>query len=434
MGRFRHCLISAALAASLLICSEVYARDIVIHAGQLIDGVSKVPRSGVSIVVHDDRIISVTAGFIEPPDAQVIDLSHETVAPGLIDCHDHLSYDLAAGSIALSFVTRSPFDELLTAASNAHKTLLAGFTSIRDVGGYTPVVVALRKAIAAGTTEGPRMWVSGSIIAPTGGHGDFHNGFDPMLTKPEWDDSIVDGPEEALKMVRKRHRDGTDLIKIAPSGGISTDGDDPNAQLMTDLEIKAIVGAAHTLHMKVAAHAHGRDAINHAALLGVDSIEHGTFADETSYKIMKEHGTWLVPTLLVGDIETRYARLHPELFSSAAVAKVLAIGPLMSSNLSRAYKSGVKIAFGTDSGISPHGQNAREFELLVKAGMTPMDAIMTATSAAAELIGAAQDIGTLQPGRLADLIATKGDPLNDITELQRVDFVMKAGKVVKSAL
>jgi imidazolonepropionase-like amidohydrolase len=413
--------------------SNALGRDVVVHAGHLIDGVSNASRDTVSIVIHDGRIVSITSGFTSPAGAEVLDLSHETVLPGLIDCHDHLTYDLSAGPIALQFTKNTPYDELLTGVVNARKTLLAGFTSVRDVGGYTPVIVALKKGVASGKIQGPRLWVSGGIIGPTGGHADERNGFDPALSKPEWVEGVVDSPDEAVKMVRERHQVGADLIKIAPSGGISTDGDDPNAQLMTDAEIKAIVDTAHSLHMKVAVHAHGRQAIDHAVQLGVDSIEHGTFADAGSYKLMKANGTWLVPTLLVGDVETDLARKHPELFSTSAAAKVLAIGPLMSQNLSNAYKAGVKIAFGTDTGISPHGENAREFHLLVNAGMSPMEAIKSATSSAAQLIGDSEEIGSVQPGRYADLVATKGDPLRDITELEHIVFVMKDGKVVKSS-
>lgn len=417
-------IISVVLIA--LIPESALARDIIVHAGHLIDGYSNAERDIVSIVIHDDRIVSIQPGFIEAPGAEIIDLSHETVLPGLIDCHDHLTYGLDT-PIVWQFTTRTPYDELMSGVANARKTLMAGFTSVRDVGGYTPVVIALKKAIATGKVDGPRLWVSGGIIGPSGGHGDMRNGFDPMLTKPEWVEGVVDSPYDAIRVVRERHMMGADLIKIAPSGGISTDSDDPDAQLMTDDEIKAVVDAAHTLHMKVAAHAHGRQAIEHASKLGVDSIEHGTLADEGSYKIMKANGTWLVPTLSVGAVETELARTRPELFSRSAVAKVLQIAPLMSRNLSNAYKAGVKIAFGTDTGISPHGQNAREFNLLVKAGVTPMDAIKSATSAAAELIGDPQDIGSVQPGHYADLIATKNNPLDDITELERVSFVMKGG-------
>ena len=276
------------------------------------------------------------------------------------------------------------------------------------------------------------MWVSGMILGPTGGHDDLSTGYDPVITKPEWTDGVVDSPEEAIKKVRERHRAGADLIKIAPSGGVYTMGDDPNAQLMTDAEIKAVVDTAHTLHMKVAAHAHGKDAIEHAVELGVDSIEHGSFADADTYKMMKAHGTYLVPTLIAGASVVEYAKLHPERLPPGGGAKALAVGAVMSRNAGEAYRAGVKIAFGTDAGVYAHGQNAREFRLMVDAGIPPMSAIQAATSVAADLIGDGPDIGSIQPGRYADIIATRGDPLADIGQLQHVEFVMKAGRVVKS--
>jgi imidazolonepropionase-like amidohydrolase len=308
---------------------------------------------------------------------------------------------------------------------------MAGFTSVRDVGGYTPAIVSLKKAIAADRIDGPRMWVAGSIIGPTGGHGDASTGFDEVLSKPEWSEGIADGPEEAAKAVRRHHRQGADLIKIVPSGGVASVGDDPQAQLMTDEEIKAVVDTAHTLHMKVAAHAHGTVAIEHASKLGVDSIEHGSFADAAGDKIMKANGTWLVPTLIAGATVVDYAQKHPELLAPSVAAKALAVGPIMSANLTRAYKAGVKIAFGTDAGVYPHGNNAKELALMVNAGMTPMDVIVSATSSAATLIGDEADIGSVQAGRYADIIAVDGDPLADITRLQQIGFVMKGGRIVK---
>lgn len=421
-----------ALSISLLAAPGALAKDVIIHAGQLIDGVSRTTRSNVSILIHDDRIVSVTAGFTEQAGADVIDLSKSTVLPGLIDTHVHLLLQLGSGSPMLNQVTRTPYDELLDGTGYARKTLLAGFTSVRDVGGYTPAVVALKKAVAAGTVTGPRMWVAGSILGPTGGHADFSTGFDEALSKPEWTDGIIDGPEEAIKAVRAHHRAGVDLIKIVPSGGVASVGDDPHAQLMTDAEIKAVVETARTLHMKVAAHAHGAVAVDHASQIGVDSIEHGSFANDVSYKIMKGNGTYLVPTLIAGDTVVQYAKQHPELLKPSVAAKALAVGPVMSQNAFNAYKAGVKMAFGTDAGVYPHGQNGREFELLVKAGIPAIDAILMATSAAADLIGDADDIGTIKPGRYADIIATTGNPLTDITELQRVAFVMKGGQIVKA--
>jgi imidazolonepropionase-like amidohydrolase len=408
------------------------AADVVIHAGRLIDAVSRTVRTNVTILVRDERIVSVTPGYTDSPGAEVIDLSRETVLPGLIDSHVHLLLQVSS-TPQLDQVTHTAFDSLLAGVKNAHTTLLAGFTSVRDVHGYTPAIIALKKAIAADRIEGPRMWVSGGALGPTGGHVDFSTGYDELITKPEWTEGIVDSPEEAIRAVRERHRAGANLIKIAPSGGVLSIGDDPDAQLMTDAEIKAVVDTAHTLHMKVAAHVHGKIAIEHATQLGVDSIEHGSFADEETYKVMKAHGTYLVPTLIAGATVVEYAKRHPEMLKPSGVAKALAVGPVMSRNAYNAYKAGVKIAFGTDAGVFPHGENAKEFRLMVDAGIPAMDAILAATAGAADLIGDPADIGSIQPGRYADIIATPGDPLADIDQLQHVDFVMKGGRVVRPA-
>ena len=422
-----------ALGVALFAAQAAWAKDIVIHAGRLIDGVSHTERSNMSIVIHDDRIIAIEAGFTDVAGAEVIDLSHSTVLPGLIDCHVHLLLQLGASNPQLGLVTHSAYDELISGVEHARTTLLAGFTSVRDVGGYTPAIVALKKGVGNGEVMGPRMWVSGSILGPTGGHADLSNGFDELLSKPEWVDGIVDSPEAGIKAVRELHRAGVDLIKIAPSGGVATVGDDPQAQLMTDAEIKAIVDTAHTLHMKVAAHAHGTGAIDAATALGVDSIEHGSFANDGSYRIMKARGTYLVPTLIAGATVVDFAKSHPDLLLPSAAAKALAVGPIMSRNAYNAYKAGVRIAFGTDAGIYPHGQNAKEFKLMVDAGIPPMESIIAATSSAADLIGDTADIGSLQPGRYADIIAVDGDPIADITQLQHVTFVMKGGVTFKWA-
>ena len=408
------------------------ASDLVIHAGRLIDGAGSAPMNRVSILVHDHRIVAVQPGFVSPSGAEVVDLSNETVLPGLIDCHVHILSTYHAGDPIRNSVTRDAFDDEIDGVVDARATLMAGFTSVRDVGDDTGAVVALKRAIAAGVLPGPRIWTSGDPLGPTGGHTDGANGLDPALSEPRWANALIDGPAQAVAAVRRHKREGVDLIKIMPSGGVMSIGDDPKLQLMSDDEIKAVIETAHALGMKVAAHAHGKQAIDHTIALGVDSIEHGSYADAGSYQLFKTHGVYLVPTMLVGERVYQTAMAHPERLNPSTAEKAKVIGPLLQKNLRDAHAAGVKIAFGTDTfGLSLHGQNAQEFALLVHAGLTPMEAILTATHNAADLIGDTQDIGSIQPGRYADLVAVSADPLTDITALERIDFVMKDGAVVQ---
>jgi len=428
-GPVRQC--AAVFAVALCMGSmSAAAKDVVIHAGHLIDGVATAPVDKVSILIHDDRITGVQRGFVNPNGAEVIDLSSATVLPGLIECHDHIS----------SVGDRSPLgrfvdtegDAVINAVVNARIELGWGFTTVRDVGSGEFEGPALRRAIAANKVIGPRLWTAMEPLSVTGGHSDKLNGLRPGLIMPDRESSIVEGPESARERAREHRRNGATVIKIMPSGGVASIGDDPNAMTMTDEEMKAAISAAHELGLKVAAHAHGKKAIDHVILAGVDSVEHGTYSDAESYKLMKEHGTFLVPTLLVADEIYQTAVHHPERLPPTVADKAIAVTPTMIGNAQRAYKAGVKIAFGTDQSASSSRKKAEEFALLVKAGLTPMDAIFAATRNAAELIGVPRDIGSVQAGRYADIIAVKGDPLADITELQRVEFVMKGGEVYKS--
>ena len=263
-------LVAGAGALALLSAQAAVAKDVVIHAGRLIDGVSAQPQEKVSILVRDDRIVSVEPGFTTPSGAEVVDLSNATVLPGLIDCHDHITASFHKGDPIRNAVTRTAYDDEIDAVNNARAELLAGFTTIRDVGADTEVIVALKKAVNAGVVPGPRMWVSGMPLSPTGGHGDAADGLDPELEHPGWTSNLIDSPEAARRAVRLLRREGADLIKILPSGGVMSIGDDPKLQLMADDEIKAVIDTAHALGMKVAAHAHGKAAIDHAIALGVD--------------------------------------------------------------------------------------------------------------------------------------------------------------------
>ncbi|HXA37724.1 MAG TPA: amidohydrolase family protein [Phenylobacterium sp.] len=413
--------------------SSAAAKDLAIHAGRLIDGTGKAPQTQVTILVHDDRITAVQTGFTAPKGAEVVDLSNSTVLPGLIDDHVHITQGYHKGDPIRTAMTHTDYDGAIEATTYARDTLMAGFTSARDVGASTEVIVALKRQINAGVIPGPRLWVAGTPLSPTGGHGDAADGLDPELEHPHWTENLVDSPEAGRRAVRTLRRNGADLIKIMPSGGVASIGDNPALQLMADDEIKAIIETAHSLGMKVAAHAHGKQAIDHTIALGVDSIEHGTYADAESYRLFKEHGTYLVPTQLVGAKIYEHAKTHPEDLNPDTVRKTFEVIPTMLKNLHDAYAAGVKIAFGTDTfGMSNHGENAQELKLMVNAGMPPMEAIKAATWNAADLLGDTKDVGTVQPGRYADIIAVDADPLKDVTVLEHVAFVMKGGVVYKA--
>ena len=404
------------------------ARDVVIHAGTLFDGVADSPRTQVSILVRDDRIVSIESGFAAPAGAEIIDLSTATVMPGFIDCHVHISSMLPSRTNATEYwLTHSDIDRALDAAVFIRQMLQQGFTSARDVGGGDDTV-SVRNAVNDGKIPGPRLWVSLEPLGPTAGHGDPKNGMDPGLSHPGWDRGVVDSPDQARLRVREHRGRGADLIKLMPSGGIASTGDDPRQQLMTNEEMRVAVETAHSLGMKVAAHIYPAEAIENAVRAGVDSVEHGSFATAQTFALMKAHGTYLVPTLSVYDVFYAAARDRPELLTPGTAPKELANDLLPKRNLPLAVKSGVKIAYGTDLG---QGDHTMEFGLLIGNGMTPLQALYAATRNAADLIGAADRIGSVQAGRLADLVATPGNPLADPQLFKQVSFVMKGGKVYR---
>lgn len=421
----------AQITASALVlaaASTALAHDLVIHAGTLIDGVSDTPAHKVSILVRDDRIVGVEAGFVTPKGAEVIDLSSSTVMPGFIDCHVHIAAQLPSVVNATEYaVTHTPTDAALMGARFGREMLLQGFTAARDAGG-SDETLSLRDAFEAGTVPGPRLWVALEPLGPTGGHADPASGFDPALSYPGWDRGKVDNADEARFRVREHKRRGGDLIKMMPSGGIASTGDDPHRMLMTDEEMKSVVDTAHGLGMKVAAHIYPAGAIEHAVRAGVDSVEHGSFADDKAYAEMKAHGTYLVPTLTVYDVFYQAALHHPETLTPGTAQKELANDQIPIRTFPNALRAGVKIAYGTDIG---QGDHAREFVLMRQAGMAPMAEIKAATSAAADLLGAADKVGSIQPGRYADIVAVAGDPLKDVSEFEKVRFVMKGGVVFK---
>jgi imidazolonepropionase-like amidohydrolase len=399
---------------------------VVVHAGHVLDVRSGRMLTDQTLLIEDGKIVSMgaTAEARTPSAAVRIDLSGATVLPGMIDAHTHLTMDPQFGyeSLAISIPR-----EALIGAKNARRTLLAGFTTVRNVGasGYTDV--ALRDAINAGDVPGPRMLVSGPALGITGGHCD--NNMLPFEYHAVGD-GVADGIAEVQHKVRENIKYGTDLIKVCATGGVLSLGDNPQHSQYTLEEMKAIVADAHRLGRKVAAHAHGAEGIRWAAEAGVDSIEHGSYIDDAGIAVMKEHGTYLVPTLYLGDwiIENAgITHLPPPL-----LAKAQEVIPAARKNIAHAFAGGVKVAFGTDSAVYPHGLNAREFAVMVKLGLTPLQAIQAATINAADLLGWSGKVGALEPGAWGDLVAVDGDPLQDITTLERVKFVMKGGEAVKN--
>jgi imidazolonepropionase-like amidohydrolase len=404
----------------------------VIRAGALIDGTGAAPVRNAVIVVQGERITAVGASVPIPKGAMVIDLSGETVLPGFIDAHVHLvGRTIGDGDWQHSRLTELPSELVLLGAAHAQQTLEAGFTTVRNVGAAMFGDLALRNAINAGWVPGPRIVGAGISFGIRGGHCDATDGLVPGIyghqEGPE--EGVADGLDGVRSAVRYMVKYGADVIKICATGGVLSPTDSAGLQQYSEEEMRAIVETATQLQRRVAAHAHGTAGIKAAVRAGVTSIEHGSILDEEAVRLMKQHGTWLVPTLLAGYTGESLAlakKLPP-----AIAAKALAIAPRRRSSFKLALDAGVKIALGTDAGVMRHGTNAREFELMVKYGMTPMQAIQAGTLSGATLLGNEADVGSLETGKLADLVAVKGDPLQDITTLQHVDFVMKGGTVFK---
>src|ERR1700722_13286920 len=412
------------LAETLI--AQQHSGNVDVHAARRLDVKTGKLLADQTLLIEDGKIVSVgSAGNVRAPaDAILIDLPSATVLPGLIDAHTHLTMDPKFGYERLAI---SVPRETLIGAKNARITLNAGFTTVRNVGASGYSDVALRDAINAGDVPGPRMLVSGPALSITGGHCD--NDMLPFEYHAVAD-GVADGIAAVQQKVRQNIKYGSDLIKVCATGGVLSLGDNPQASQYTLEEMKAIVADAHRLGRKVAAHAHGAEGIRWATEAGVDSIEHGSYIDDAGIAAMKEHGTYLVPTLYLGDWAFQnMEQLH---MPPPLMAKAQEVIPAARKNIAHAFASGVKVAFGTDAAVYPHGLNAHEFAVMVKLGLTPLQAIQAATVNAADLLGWSGKVGSLEPGAWADIIAVDGDPVKDVTTLERVKFVMKGGEVVKN--
>jgi imidazolonepropionase-like amidohydrolase len=432
MSVTRKFLLVAALTVAAAALPATAAAATLIHAGRLIDGRSDTVRTAVTIAVEGDRIVRIVDGYAAPaPGDTVIDLKTATVMPGLMDMHVHISSQQSGAAGYAERFYLNPADVALRATTYASRTLLAGFTTVRDCGAGDKLNLAMRDAVEKGWVVGPRIIAAGSVTT-TGGHGDGTNGLATELQEalaPRLP-GTANGPDEMRAGVRQRYKDGADFIKIAATGGVLSLAKSGQAPLFTEAELAAVVETARDYGMKVAAHAHGDEGMLRAVRAGVHSIEHGTYMTEEVMKAMKEKGTYYVPTISAGKFVAEKAKIDGY-FPAVVRPKAAAIGPQIQDTFARALKAGVKIAFGTDQGVAPHGDNGLEFVYMVEAGMTPMAAIKSATMEGAKLISMEKELGSIEAGKLADIVAVPGDPLADIKVMTRVSFVMKGGQVHK---
>lgn len=420
---------------SVILCFALAAPShaaTIVHAGLLIDGRQDEARAEMSITIEEGRIVSVDKDYIQPKDGdKIINLKDYTVMPGLMDMHTHLMSQHSKDSYSEKFFMDQA-DYALRSTVYARATIMAGFTTVRDLGDNGVNSVALRKAINQGWMPGPRIFTSGKSLATTGGHADPTNGLRGDYRRDAGPvEGVINGADDARKAVRQRYKDGADLIKLTATGGVlslAASGQNPQ---FTEEELRAVVATAKDYGMTVAVHAHGTEGIKRAVLAGVDSIEHGTYMTDETIALMKEKGTYWVPTNVAGEWVAEKAK-EKGYFPEIVRPKAAAIGPEIRATFAKARAAGVKIAFGTDSGVSPHGENAREFELMVAGGMPPMKAIQSATLEAARLLKIEDRLGTIEPKMLADVVAVKGNPLKNISAMRDVVFVMKEGVVYKN--
>jgi len=419
----------AVVAAALTLATAADAATFV-QAGRLLaDPATGKVETAKTLVIDGGKVVRIADGYVSEPGGQVIDLKSSFVMPGFIDSHVHLTSQQGP-SARMDEVTLSSADQAMAGARYAKRTLLAGFTTVADLGADNDAIFALRKATANGDVPGPRIIAAGSAISVHGGHGDV-NGLREDVMHVLRPGSVCSGPADCRRAVREQVWLGADIIKITATGGVLSNTAAGLAQQFSDDELAAIVDSAHRMGRRVTAHAHGTDGINAFLKAGGDSIEHGTYLDTESIALFKKNGAYLIPTLEAGDFVARVASGPNNFLTPAQSAKALEAGPKMLDMARRAHAAGVKIAFGTDTGVSAHGDNAYEFVLLVKAGLTPMEAIQAATANAADHLQISKDAGALTPGHFADIVAVTGDPLADVSLLQKVGFVMKQGVVYK---
>lgn len=432
-------ILAAAIAALGAVEGAKGAEIEIVHAGRLLDIPGQPARSEQSVIIRDGIIAAVLPGYVDAAAAgaedgdkvTVRDLKSMFVLPGLIDGHVHITSELNPKG-RLQAVEYSDPDVAIVAAGYAKKTLMAGFTTVRDVGADGgDAVFALRDGVARGDIVGPRIFAAGSTISVTGGHGDGTQGYRDDVAHILHSPGVCDGPDDCRRAVREQVRRGADQIKLTATAGVLSNTAAGLEQQFFPDELAAIVETAHSMGRRVTAHAHGVNGINAALRAGVDAIEHGTYLDNESIRLFRKSGAYLVPTLLAGATVTAMAEDPDTFLLPPQRAKAKGIEPLMHDMARRAREGGVNIAFGTDTGVSRHGDNAKEFALMVKAGFSPMEAIRTATVNGAANLGKSDVLGTIEPGKYADLIAVDGDPLSDVTELEDVDFVMKDGVVYK---
>lgn len=428
--------ISTLSVLSLLSTFVVDAQTTLIHAGKVLVGTEQSVKEQQTLVIEGNKIAAIKAGYLTTQqldlnDADVIDLKNQMVLPGLIDMHVHVTFERDATRNPHQWVTEYEADYALRSLKYLKRTVNAGFTSVRDLGSSYQVIFPLKRAVERGDIVGPRIFAAGDMITPTGGHADMH-GYRRDITKATEGGGlgVCDGADDCTRAVRDVIKSGADVIKITATGGVLSNTAAGVNQQFTDEELSAIVNTAHHLGRKVTAHAHGTEGIKAALRAGVDSIEHGSFLDKDTVKLFKKQDAYLVPTLLAGATVKEEVLNNPNM-PKAIAEKVEFVAPKMEESFKLALKNKVKIAFGTDSGVSKHGDNAKEFELLVKYGMTPKQAIKSATVEAAKLLGQSDNLGDLSVGKQADIISVNMNVLDNINELSQVQFVMKGGKVLK---